>query len=76
MAGHVDDAYGVALTVVEVGKAEILGHADGLLVGAGGGDAGEGLDQQGLAVIHVAGKTDNGAIGGHGIRAPRSHLLH
>ncbi len=76
VAGHVDDADGVALTVVEVGKAEILGHADGLLVGAGGGDAGKGLDQQGLAVIHVAGKADNGAIGGHGIRAPRSHLLH
>ncbi len=76
MAGHVDDAYGVALTVIEVGKAEILGHADGLLVGAGGGDAGEGLDQQGFAMIHVAGKADNGAIGGHGIRAPRSHLLH
>ena len=76
MTGHVDDAYRVALTVVEVGKAEILGHADGLLVGAGGGDAGKGLDQQGLAVIHVAGKADNGAIGGHGIKAPRSHLLY
>ncbi len=73
VAGHVDDAYGVVLTVVEVGKAEILGHADGLLVGAGCGDAGEGLDQQGLAVIHVAGKADNGAIGGHGIRAPQFH---
>jgi len=76
VTGHIDDAYGVALTVVEVGKAEILSHADGLLVGAGGGDAGEGLDQQGLAVIHMAGKADNGAIGGHGIRAPRSQLLH
>ncbi|MNZ34502.1 hypothetical protein D3C78_518800 [compost metagenome] len=70
VAGHVDDAYGVALAVVEVGEAEILGHADGLLVGAGRGDAGEGLDQQRLAVIHVAGQTDDGAVGGHGIRAP------
>ncbi|MNH13596.1 hypothetical protein D3C79_731740 [compost metagenome] len=72
VAGHVDDAYGIALSVVEVGEAEILGHADGLLVGAGGDDAGEGLDQQGLAMIHVTGEADDGAIGSHGIRAPPS----
>jgi len=54
VAGHVDDAEAV-LAQVEDGEADVDGDAAGLLLRqAVAVDAGEGLDQRGLAVIDVS----------------------
>ena len=56
MAGHIDDGSGIA----EMGKADVDGQAARLLLlQAIGIDAGERLDQGGLAVIDVTGGAEN-----------------
>ena len=55
VAGHVHDARPGAVVEVQVGKAQLDGDAPLLLLHQPVGvNAGEGLDQQGLAVVHIA----------------------
>ncbi|MPM96950.1 hypothetical protein SDC9_144120 [bioreactor metagenome] len=56
MAGYIDDAYPPAGRQVEIGKAEVDGHAAlDFLFGGIRGDAGQRLDQGRFAVINVSG---------------------
>ena len=60
VAGHVDDPDREAARLLEEGEAELDGDAARLLLRqAVGVDAGEGLDQRGLAVVDVAGRADD-----------------
>ncbi len=64
VAGHVHDAE-VEGRQVEVGEADVDGDAAGLLFGeAVAVDAGEGLDERGLAVVDVAGGAED-QVAGH-----------
>ena len=59
VAGHVDDAE-AEVAQVEGGEADVDGDAAGLLLGqAVAVDAGEGLDERGLAVVDVAGGAED-----------------
>jgi len=60
VAGHVHDAHLAAAGQREPGEAQVDGHLPFLLLDeAVRVDAGEGLDQGGLAVVHVAGRADD-----------------
>ena len=59
VAGHVDDAE-AEVAEVEAGEADVDGDAAGLFLGqAVAVDAGEGLDERGLAVVDVAGGAED-----------------
>ena len=69
VAGHVDDAE-AEVAEVEGGEADVDGDAAGLLLGqAVAVDAGEGLDERGLAVVDVAGGAED-QVAWHGSSRP------
>jgi hypothetical protein len=65
VAGHVHDAEAIVVQI-EPGEADVDGDAAGFFLGQPVGvDAGEGLDQRGLAVVDVAGGAED-QVAGHG----------
>ncbi len=73
VAGHVDEAE-LHVAVDQVREADVDGDAAGaLLLPAVAVDAGERLDQRGLAVVDVPGGADHDAAGGERQRVDLGH---